>query len=70
MGNVKGDGGRRRDDAVREVPMTKVGEAIHVNGVYEFVKHQFINERWHKCLACGEYHDNGNLPCPFQRVTS
>lgn len=59
-----------QDRAAREVPMTRVGEAIHVNGVYEFVKHQFAGGRWNKCLSCGERHDNGNLPCPLQRVTS
>ena len=23
-----------------------------------------------KCLVCGEYHDNGNLPCPHSKFTS
>lgn len=23
-----------------------------------------------KCLVCGEYHDNGNLPCPHIKFTS
>lgn len=24
----------------------------------------------YKCLVCGEYHDNGNLPCPYSKFTS
>lgn len=23
-----------------------------------------------KCLVCGQYHDNGNLPCPHSKFTS
>lgn len=26
--------------------------------------------KYSKCLVCGEYHDNGNLPCPYGRFTS
>lgn len=22
-----------------------------------------------KCLVCGEYHNNGNLPCPYNKIT-
>lgn len=21
-----------------------------------------------KCLVCGEYHNNGNLPCPYNKI--
>lgn len=26
--------------------------------------------KYSKCLVCGEYHDNGNLPCPHSKLTS
>lgn len=26
--------------------------------------------KYSKCLVCGEYHDNGNLPCPYGKFTS
>lgn len=26
--------------------------------------------KYTKCLVCGEYHDNGNLPCPHSKFTS
>ena len=24
--------------------------------------------KYSKCLVCGEYHDNGNLPCPYNVI--
>ncbi|WAW11539.1 hypothetical protein vBAcePPAc_0162 [Aeromonas phage vB_AceP_PAc] len=26
--------------------------------------------KYSKCLVCGEYHDNGNLPCPYGKFAS
>lgn len=37
-------------------------------------KHNHIftipNSVYSKCLVCGGYHDNGNLPCPYSKFTS
>ena len=50
----------------KQVPMTKVGDAIFVNGIRDFVDRQTIKSR-DSCLVCGEVHGIGNLPCPYMR---
>ena len=52
----------------RQVPMTKVGDAIFVNGIRDFIERQVIKNR-DSCLVCGETHGIGNLPCPYMRIT-
>ena len=51
----------------RQVPTTKVGDAIFVNGIRDFIDRQMIKNR-DTCLVCGEIHGIGNLPCPYIRV--
>lgn len=48
--------------------MTKVGDAIFVNGIRDFIERQVIKNR-DSCLVCGETHGIGNLPCPYMRIT-
>ena len=47
--------------------MTKVGDAIFVNGIRDFIDRQMIKNR-DTCLVCGEIHGIGNLPCPYMMV--
>ena len=48
--------------------MTKVGDAIFVNGIRDFIDRQMTKNR-DTCLVCGEIHGIGNLPCPYMRIT-
>lgn len=32
--------------------------------------YEMPNMKYDKCLVCGGYHDNGNLPCPHSKFTS